>query len=352
MAASKYLQLQLSVEPPYLRASQSSIELYSPHSRYNSSVRAPLTLASHVTQPEPTIDAVALAERMISDYNFTLASSLPGILTNLSIKETPDPKPDIVPTPEDYDMVDEFAKEKREQVFRNDKVQESVAQTITGGSDVLTEVTVPDETSACDDLNASKDDMSLSVSTNGTVAQNSDDDSDNDDFKEPQEEELDEDDEISWLRPTQKKAKLTMSLFGKIWTILDRIVTPLTKEFVKSLNPGDILDRPLPSNESHLVRLNLFSKKALVAFNSIRKSHGIQLELHDDLMALIRTVSLSSYSSVLSLKEDWVLCTVFLRALSLKSPLVADAFASKWDSILSKTGLTIHELDVLVKAFV
>ena len=82
----------------------------------------------------------------------------------------------------------------------------------------------------------------------------------------------------------------------------------------------------------------------------MKRKHGIQLTLHDDLNKLIKTCHLND-QCVYTLDEDWILCVVFLKALSLESSMIANVLHDKWDILMKRMNMGMDELNVFVKAF-
>lgn len=72
----------------------------------------------------------------------------------------------------------------------------------------------------------------------------------------------------------KKRIVLQMSLFGKIWTALDRMSTPNTRQYFKSINNGQFKKGndsamrriPITDDENMLMRIQIFSEKIIEWF--------------------------------------------------------------------------------------
>ena len=191
-------------------------------------------------------------------------------------------------------------------------------------------------------VNANRLDDDQTLSVGSQTPRNSD--SEDDDGMETDGSDAD------WLIPSMaEKPKLTLSFFGKIWTFLDRMITPQTKVWVQS--PARHNDLPLSLDSQDIARLELFSKRILTTYNSMRRKYGLKLVLSNDLLGLLKTIRLLDSAVVLSSDEDWALCTIFLNVLSQTSEPIANEFASKWSDMLDKVNLSPAELAVFTKAF-
>jgi hypothetical protein len=67
----------------------------------------------------------------------------------------------------------------------------------------------------------------------------------------------------NWIKPSSTRPKMTLSLFGKLWMVMDRLRTAQTGEWVR--NPGMEIEG-LKLDSTSLMRMNLFSKKIFAAY--------------------------------------------------------------------------------------
>jgi hypothetical protein len=82
----------------------------------------------------------------------------------------------------------------------------------------------------------------------------------------------------------KKRIVLQMSLFGKIWTALDRMSTSNTRQYFKSLNSGQFKKGnnsamrriPITNDENMLMRIQIFSEKIIEWFVIEKFQHSIE----------------------------------------------------------------------------
>ncbi|CAG8678325.1 11275_t:CDS:2, partial [Funneliformis caledonium] len=164
----------------------------------------------------------------------------------------------------------------------------------------------------------------------------------------------------------KKRVMLQMSLFGKIWTALDRMSTPNTRRYFESINGqfvegnGAIPWRQPITNENALMRIQIFSEKIIECFHLLRKNLAITTGIERELINLMSTFTFDTTTVVFNDLENNVLCMVFLYALSmditeLRENIFPENSSSKKDeeyqfkTILKKMNLTIEELDAFVR---
>lgn len=151
-----------------------------------------------------------------------------------------------------------------------------------------------------------------------------------------------------WLVPSKKKVFVKLSVFAKIWTYLDRLITNNSKLLVKGL---DIEESVTSVNSQNVTRLNMFSKSIITTYNSLKRTFNIKLLLEDDLLKLMKSFDYKEFSAGLSKIENWIFTSIFLRVLALNSEKISREFDGKWDKIIEKTGLSGEQFNVLCRAF-
>ncbi|CDH56433.1 hypothetical protein RO3G_09153 [Lichtheimia corymbifera JMRC:FSU:9682] len=125
----------------------------------------------------------------------------------------------------------------------------------------------------------------------------------------------------------KKKAQLPeMSLFGKIWTMTDRLTTKATRRYFDELRLTDTVDvREIliqeqqhgQNDESALMRGQIFSEKILETFSIIRAQIGFENKLEDDLIDLIQTFKFNDASMVvLDGSQAYMMTLVLFKALA------------------------------------
>jgi len=154
-----------------------------------------------------------------------------------------------------------------------------------------------------------------------------------------------------------------MSLFGKIWTALDRMSTSNTRQYFKSINGqfkkgSDLaMRRQLIMDENMLMRIQIFSEKIIECFHILRKLLAITTSIERELIDLMSTFTFDTTTVVLNDLENNVLCMVFLYALSMDIPeLYRNIFPEKspdaecqFKTVLESMNLTMEELNAFVR---
>ncbi|CAG8694724.1 339_t:CDS:2 [Cetraspora pellucida] len=156
----------------------------------------------------------------------------------------------------------------------------------------------------------------------------------------------------------KKKAVLQMSLFGKIWTALDRMTTPRTRKHfqgVNSLTLNNDDSSPL-CDDVMIMRLQIFTEKIMQCFNLLKKQLHITANIESELIELTSTFTFDNSSVMLTDLENHILCMVFIYTLSIDIPeLYENIFSSGNDKngpfkdLHGSLKLTIEEMDAFVR---
>ncbi|CAO3600229.1 unnamed protein product [Absidia cylindrospora] len=118
----------------------------------------------------------------------------------------------------------------------------------------------------------------------------------------------------------KKKKEPEMSLFGKIWTMLDRMTTKSTRLYLTSLaeNTGkhvQLLEEDGLTDDS-LLRGHIFSEKILESYGLIRSQLGIKGDLESDMVNLIRTFRFADATMVvLDASQTYMMTLVLFKTL-------------------------------------
>ncbi|GBB86676.1 hypothetical protein RclHR1_13050005 [Rhizophagus clarus] len=163
----------------------------------------------------------------------------------------------------------------------------------------------------------------------------------------------------------KKRIVLQMSLFGKIWTALDRMSTSNTRQYFKNLNNGQfkkgndsaVRHIPITDDENMLMRIQIFSEKIIECFHILRKPLAITASIERELIDLMCTFTFDTATVVLNDLENNVLCMVFLYALSMDIPeLHRNIFPENssdaechFKTVLESMNLTMEELNAFVR---
>ncbi|KAI8802662.1 hypothetical protein BJ742DRAFT_743541 [Cladochytrium replicatum] len=159
--------------------------------------------------------------------------------------------------------------------------------------------------------------------------------------------------EENWLNPRKMKVKPELNLFGRCWIRLARMVTESTKVYLRDpdMSSGDIL---LEADETELMRKSIFSQKIVQTVNNMRREYGIVTPLSDDIIGLVRTLSLSENTAVWPAVEDWTVAVVYVKTLSKRLPGLAKEteVPELWISMLERAdGITVDHLSAFCGLF-
>ncbi|RUS17415.1 hypothetical protein BC937DRAFT_88856, partial [Endogone sp. FLAS-F59071] len=157
-----------------------------------------------------------------------------------------------------------------------------------------------------------------------------------------------------------------MSFFGRVWTLLDRMVTPHTRLFLRELEGSDRgyegtaraeredgRERE-EEEEGMATRRNIFSEKILEAYVILRPQLLLTTYIESDLLRLIGTLRLADQSAVvLDPAENWALCLVFVRALAECIPRMRNELdqedGRRYREAWARLGRTTEEADAFVR---
>ncbi|KAI8802124.1 hypothetical protein BJ742DRAFT_834650 [Cladochytrium replicatum] len=159
--------------------------------------------------------------------------------------------------------------------------------------------------------------------------------------------------EENWLKPRKMKVKAELNLFGRCWMRLDRMVTETTKAYLRDPEMS-WSDLPLETDDTELMRKSIFSQKIVQTVNNLRREYGIVTPLNDDIIGLVRTLSLSENTAVRPSVEDWTVAVVFVHALCKRLPALAKETdsAELWISMLERAdGITVDHLSAFCGLF-
>ncbi|KAJ1342664.1 hypothetical protein BSLG_002762 [Batrachochytrium salamandrivorans] len=183
----------------------------------------------------------------------------------------------------------------------------------------------------------------------------------------PDEEEASDDDDthskastdtmdFGWLKPSASATTPFLSLFGRIWMILDRIVTFQTLQLLSEYKKGcQYVERGLfvyGRDVELLVRKNIFSEKMTKTAKLIRQGHKIDLDLEYELLCIVDTLNLGESTTVLSAVEEWMLCIVLMRGICdsmVEGGIMIAPADINWTKVLEPAGMGNDELAALVR---
>ncbi|KAI9271475.1 Rtr1/RPAP2 family-domain-containing protein [Phascolomyces articulosus] len=130
-------------------------------------------------------------------------------------------------------------------------------------------------------------------------------------------------------KPSSKKKKRQvpeMSLFGKIWTMTDRLTTKATRKYFEELKRQAKIDvhellrdesENIPRDETSLMRSQIFSERILETYAVVRAQIGLAENLETDIINLIQTFRFTDASMiVLNPSETYMMTLVLFKALA------------------------------------
>ncbi|KAJ1788905.1 hypothetical protein LPJ59_005449, partial [Coemansia sp. RSA 2399] len=157
-----------------------------------------------------------------------------------------------------------------------------------------------------------------------------------------------------------------LSLFGRMWTLVDRIATSQTIKYLDDLKKSESNSKMAlnvaeyyysPGDTSMMMRQNLFSDNTTVELDKIRAKLRIARDLRRELRALVSTLELSSKMVVFKKPEQQLLGIVLLLALarsidSLRVELEAgNEAARELDRIMDELGTDRGSMNMVSRRF-
>ncbi|KAF0519118.1 DUF408-domain-containing protein [Gigaspora margarita] len=340
-ASSKFFFTQLSDEPLYLR----DLQNWKPVDV----IPLGIDLRDLVKQDHSAENNIHSDLNQRIDYVKNLMADLPPAPPGLIIKEKDDNElgTPLAPSPNQQDTYNaiegfraDFQKEKNVE-------KESISPTLTlQKDDPIVNTNMPQKTDKeCESTMSTTNSVTDSVTDSSKNVQASD----NSDIKKT----------LPKKRIAKKKnVVLQMSLFGKIWTALDRMTTSRTRkrfQRVNSLNSESDDSTPL-CDEIMIMRIQIFTEKIMQCFNLLKKQLCITVNIESELIELTSTFTFDNSSVMFSDLENHILCMVFIYALSIDIPeLYGNIFSSGNDKngpfkdLLGSLKLTIEEMDAFVR---
>ncbi|KAJ1667929.1 hypothetical protein EV178_000863 [Coemansia sp. RSA 1646] len=157
-----------------------------------------------------------------------------------------------------------------------------------------------------------------------------------------------------------------LSLFGRMWTLIDRIATNQTIKYLgdlkkcesdsgMSLNISEYYSSP--GDTSMMMRQNLFSDNTIIELDKVRAKLRIARDLRHELRTLVSTLELSSKMVVFKKPEQQLLGIVLLLALarsidSLRKQLEAGSEAAReLDRIMDGLGTDRGSMNMVSRRF-
>ncbi|CAG8478393.1 2212_t:CDS:10 [Dentiscutata erythropus] len=169
-------------------------------------------------------------------------------------------------------------------------------------------------------------------------------------------------------RTTKKKnVVLQMSLFGKIWTALDRLTTSRTRKRFQKVNSINLEnDDSMPLSDDSLMRIQIFNEKIMQCYYHLKKQLCITTNIESELIKLTSTFNFDNSSVMFGDLENLILLTISsikfkitADRLSIDIPeLYGNIFTSENDKngpfkdLLGSLKLTIEEMDAFVRRLV
>ncbi|KAL1923238.1 uncharacterized protein VTP21DRAFT_9614 [Calcarisporiella thermophila] len=172
---------------------------------------------------------------------------------------------------------------------------------------------------------------------------------------------------LSTISPSQRKPSskplMIMSVFARIWMMLDRIITQHTRVFISCISSGTETGAKIKASEQANLEIKYrqsarFSENIMTAYStSIRAQLGISARVENDLIQLMQTLNLSSETANPNPTDSALLCLIFLRALSTAIPLLNSQLGgqqgnyTRFREVISRFGITMDHMDQYLKYF-
>lgn len=127
-----------------------------------------------------------------------------------------------------------------------------------------------------------------------------------------------------------------MSLFGRLWTLLDRMITEQTVAYMGVSSVDDFklaeearrLENDDDTRYKEITRREILSERILLAAAELRLRLKFQASIEYEIVELIKTLRLSESMVVLDSREDMALALVFIKSLLPKIPSLEISFTS------------------------
>ncbi|KAI8340644.1 Rtr1/RPAP2 family-domain-containing protein [Chlamydoabsidia padenii] len=162
-------------------------------------------------------------------------------------------------------------------------------------------------------------------------------------------------------KKAKKRKEPEMSLFGKIWTMLDRMTTKSTRLYLSSLaataeegQPGANTQLQLLEEdgltEDNYLRGHIFSEKILESYALVRSQLGIKGELEMDMVNLIRTFSFTDATMVvLDSNQTYMISLVLFKTLATLVLKNESGWENDFDICCRHIGQTSDMVDACVR---
>ncbi|KAG0172708.1 RNA polymerase II associated protein 2 [Apophysomyces sp. BC1034] len=155
-------------------------------------------------------------------------------------------------------------------------------------------------------------------------------------------------------KPKKKSKALEMSLFGKVWTMVDSMTTRLTRLYLSDLENTGVVDmRQLFDGElvkeTDAIRGHIFSEKILETYALIRTQITVRSTLENDLVDLIKTFRFADASMiVLDAPQAYMMTLVLFKALA-DLTLENTEWVDSFEKCCASIGQTSDVIDACVR---
>ncbi|KAJ3407778.1 hypothetical protein HDV05_005303 [Chytridiales sp. JEL 0842] len=157
--------------------------------------------------------------------------------------------------------------------------------------------------------------------------------------------------------PKKKLPVPTLSPFGRIWTLLDTLVTDTTRSYITSkgtMNLQEVekglLDAKGLDWEAFLVRRNIFSERIVKSVGNLKSLFSISTNLTPSLLSLLSTLHIPHSHAVLPPFDERVVSVVLLWVLTELLPELKEE-KLKWEAMMEGTGMGRAEVEVFGRLF-
>jgi len=151
----------------------------------------------------------------------------------------------------------------------------------------------------------------------------------------------------------KKKLVPNLSLFGKIWTNISRMITNETRLYLNDKIDEDKLNELLLVDDDIMnTRKDILITNIMKSYSSIKLEHKIVTSIEDELILLIKSFIVNESMVVLSSVEYWVLTVVFLKALTKRNKTLEEEIQEdKWNQMMEAVDIPSYQLNEFVNLF-
>ena len=148
----------------------------------------------------------------------------------------------------------------------------------------------------------------------------------------------------------EEDVDIHLTRFGRIWTFLDHLVTPATKQLLSPTHLAGVLFDPSKKTDPSqmVVRKQVFSKSLLRVYAQWRREYGLE-SITNTVFGLVDTFWFRDNSIVSELKDEYAVCLIVMRVLNKKTAFKLKS--EEWHEMAGKTEFGMTEINTFVNIF-